>query len=553
MLAGTLVVARLYGRGPFGGGGSPPWFEDEAARRGLAFTYRSGHEDRFLLPEIVGGGVALFDMDGDGDLDVYFVQSDGLSEAVRARTRGRLFRNRGDGRFDDATAASGAEVSGYGMGVAAGDYNNDGAVDLYVTRVGGNVLLRNDGGGHFTDVTTAAAVADSGWSTSAAFVDADGDGFLDLFVAHYVNWRPALELACYREAGIPDYCGARSYHAASAATLFHNTGRGTFTDVSSEAAIDTAAGNGLGVTIGDFNDDGRMDVFVANDGSPNHLWLNQGGGRFRNAAIEMGAAIDYDGIAKSGKSTQAIDVDDDGDLDLFVANAVAEADSFYRYQANHFEDAAAALGLRTGSRAATRFGAAMADFDNDGRLDLFEASGGVEAGSQGTRTDLYAQPSFLFRGGDGGRFEEVLPRGAVTGLARATSRGAAFGDLDNDGGLDAVVVNRDAAAALLHNVVPRRGHWAGFRVVDAHGRDALGARLTLTVGARRVRREVQTAYSYLASNDPRVHVGLGAATAAADVRVRWLDGTMESFGAIQADKYVTLKRGAGKVEGPQRN
>jgi enediyne biosynthesis protein E4 len=524
-----------------------PWFEEVAAQRGLSFVYHSQHAGRYLMPEIMGGGAALFDMDGDGDLDLFFVESDGLTGTVRPRSNGRIFRNRGDGTFEDVTAASGIHVTGYGMGVAAADFDNDGAVDLYVTRVGSNVLLRNDGHGHFTDVTAAAGVADSGWSTSAAFVDIDGDGYLDLFVVHYITWSLGTEQSCFAPSGAPDYCSPKSYHAPSPATLFHNTGHGTFTDVSRESGVQDAAGNGLGITVGDFDDDGRLDIFVANDGTMNHLWLNQGSGRFHNAALEWGAALDYDGKAKAGMGIHAIDADDDGDLDVLVVNLTAESDSFYRNQKTHFEDDSAAVGLRTGSRAFTRFGTAMVDFDNDGRLDLFEACGGVALGTPISSKDPFAQPLLLFRGTDHGRFQEVAPRGGIDRPLAATSRAAVFGDLDNDGGIDIIVVNRDAPAYLLHNVVSRRGHWAGFRVIDEHGRDALGARVTASVAGKRVRRDVQTAYSYLASNDPRVHFGLGPVTALVDVQVRWIDGATESFGTIRADRYVTLRRGAGRL------
>jgi hypothetical protein len=519
----------------------PPWFEEIAARSGIGFIHHSGHETRHLLPEIMGGGAALFDMDNDGLLDIYFVQS-GRLDNPSAGDGNRLYRNRGNGTFEDVTDKSGAGVRGYGMGVAAGDFDNDGYTDLYVTNFGHNVLLKNDGHGHFIDVTAKAGVASAGWSTSAAFLDYDGDGYLDLFVAHYLNWSVSAEVECYSLTGVPDYCSPASYDLPSASTLYHNNGDGTFTDVSARAGILTAVGNGLGVVAGDFDGDGRIDVFVANDRTPNHLWLNQGGGRFREQALAFGCALDQDGAAKSGMGVDAVDADDDGDLDLLVVNLDGESDSFFRNEKNFFVDDTAAAGLRAASRPFTRFGMALLDFDNDGYLDLYEANGRVGRQSEVYSADPYAEPSLLFRGFAGPRFELVTPRGGTRTPLVATGRAAAFGDIDNDGGIDIVVVNRDSRPYLLHNIVKPRGHWIMFRVLDEHRRDALGAELSMTVGSRTIRRDVRAAYSYLASNDPRVHVGLGREALVRNVTVRWPDGSRQSFGDMPADRIVTLAR-----------
>ena len=519
-----------------------PWFEEVAEKSGVRFTHRSGHKDKFYLPEIMGGGAALFDMDGDGDLDLYLVQSGNLFAPRDKADGNRLYRNRGDGTFDDATAGSGADVAGYGMGVAAGDFDNDGRADLYVTNYGGNVLLKGDGRGRFTDVTAKAGVAGSGWSTSAAFLDYDADGDLDLFVVHYLNWQRAAEVECYSLTGVPDYCSPKTYDLPSQSTLYRNNGDGTFTDETDRAGLRAAAGNGLGVAAGDVNGDGRIDVFVANDGTPNHLWINRGGGRFENAALAMGVAVDLDGKAKAGMGVSFADVDNDADLDLLVVNLDGESDSFYRNEKTFFRDDAAAVGLRTVSRPFTRFGAALLDFDNDGLLDLYEANGRVGRQSTLYSPDPYAEPNLLFRGLAGPRFEEVAPRGGTAQLLVASSRAAAFGDIDNDGGLDIVVVNRDARAYDLRNVVPNRGHWAMLKVVDDHGRDAIGAEVTMTVAGRTIRRDVRAAYSYLASNDPRVHIGLGQETSVREVTVRWPTGQRERFGDVEAGKVVVLRQ-----------
>lgn len=530
--------------GTIAGPSPPPWFEEVSEPRGIRFVHQSGHRDRYLLPEIMGGGAGLFDMDNDGDLDAYLVQS-GRVDAPADKTN-RLFRNRGNGTFDDVTAGSGAQASGYGMGVAAGDYDNDGDVDLYVTNLAANVLLRNDGTGRFADVTAASGVAGSGWSTSAAFLDYDGDGDLDLFVTRYIDWSAATERPCFSLTGVPDYCSPRNYDAPTSSLLFRNNGNATFTNVSAAAGLQQAAGNGLGVVAADFNDDGHVDVFVANDGTPNHLWMNQGGGRFAERALLNGVALDQDGRAKAGMGVHAADVDSDADQDLLVVNLDGEADSFFRNEQQFFVDDTASVGLRTVSRRFTRFGMAMLDFDNDGLLDIYEANGRVGMQSERFSDDPYAEPNLLVRGTAAGTFVAVEPPGGTARPLVATSRAAAFGDVDGDGGIDILVVNRDREAHLLHNIVKGRGHWLLVRVLEEHGRDALGAELTVAIGSRRVRSDVRAAYSYLASNDPRVHIGLGPARRVDEIRVKWVDGTQERFGPFDANRVVTIRKGTGR-------
>jgi hypothetical protein len=417
-------------------------------------------------------------------------------------------------------------------------------VDVYVTGFGSSVLLQNDGRGHFVDVTRKAGIGASGWSASATFVDIDSDMHLDLFVARYLEWAPDRERECFSLTGRVDYCSPKNYDAPTTDLLFRNNGNGTFTDISREAGIAGAVGNGLGVIADDVNGDGRMDVLVANDGTPNHLWMNQGNGRFAESALVSGVAIDQDGAPKAGMGVHAADVDDDGDNDLIVVNLDTESDSFYRNEGRFFVDATAAAGLRVVSRRFTRFGVAMLDFDNDGRLDLYEANGRVGLQAETFSADPYAEPNLLFRGVPGGRFEEVVPRGGTSQRLIATSRAAAFGDIDNDGGLDIVVANRDAAPHLLRNVVPNRGHWLLLRVRERTGRDAIGATLSIDAGGRTIRRDVRTGYSYLAANDPRVHVGLGATSQVQKVSVRWVDGTTEEFGPFEADRVIEIRRGS---------
>ncbi len=523
-----------------------PWFEEIADGAGIRFEHTSGHAGKFYLPEIMGGGAALFDMDNDGDLDLLLVQS-GTLHAAADRTGGsRLYRNRGGGMFEDATPGSGVGAGGYGMGVAAGDVDNDGNIDLYVTSLGSNVLLKGDGRGHFADVTATAGVAGSGWSTSAAFLDYDNDGFLDLFVVRYLNWQLSAEVECFSLTGVPDYCSPKTYDLPSSAILYRNNGNGTLTDVSEQTGLHAAVGNGLGVVAGDVNDDGWIDVFVASDGMPNQMWINRDGRRFENVALPMGCAVDLDGKAKAGMGTHMADVDGDGDLDLLVVNLDGESDSFYRNERAFFRDDTAEVGLRTISRPFTRFGTAMIDFDNDGRLDIYEANGRVGRQSELFSSDPYAEPNLLFRGLSGPRFEEVKPRGGTASLLVGASRAAAFGDIDNDGAVDIVVANRDSQPYLLHNLAGRGGRWMMFRVLDEHGRDALGARLTVRIGSATIARDVRAAYSYLSSNDPRVHIGLGMETSVRDVTVQWPGGSRERFDDATADRIVVLRRGGGR-------
>jgi len=524
------------------------WLSEEAAERGLVFRHRSGHRERFLMPEIMAGGAALVDLDGDGDLDAYLVQSGGLEQPPELRPGNQLFRNLGGGKFEDVSEGSGAADRGYGMGVAAGDYDNDGDPDLYVTNVGPNVLLRNEGGLKFVDVTAAAGVGHPGWGASAAFLDYDRDGDLDLFTVNYLNWSLAGEFPCFDFAAREDYCSPMVYNAPARDILYRNNGDGTFEDVSDPAGLGASFGNGLGVVTGDFNADGWPDLAVANDRMLDQLWINNGAGGFNDEALLWGSAVDHEGAAKAGMGITAADLDEDEDLDLLVVNLVNESDSLYRNEGGYFTDRTASSGLGGTSRPFTRFGVGLIDFDNDGRLDLYAGNGRVaRAGARFSPADSYAEPNLLFKGLPDGRFKEIAPRGGTAELLTATSRAAAFGDVDNDGGVDILVVNRDGPAHLLRNVVPQRGRGVSFRVLGSCGADALGAKLTVTLGDRNLHREVRSAYSYLAANDPRVHVGLESAEQIDRVSVLWLDGKRECFGPFDAERtMITLVEGAGQ-------
>jgi hypothetical protein len=523
--------------------GATPWFEDVRAEAGVDFLHDSGtaNADRILFPQIMAGGAALFDLENDGDLDLYFVQAGTLDGP--ATLGNMLYRNDGTGRFDNITDGSGAGDTGYGMGVAAGDVDNDGLTDLYVTNVGRNALLQNRGDGTFEDITAPAGVGDPAWSTGAAFLDYDGDGDLDLYVCNYVDWARERELDCFTPAGRPDYCSPNSYEAPRADTLYRNDGDGTFTDVSADAGMFTRRGNGLGVVCGDFDHDQRIDIFVANDQMENHLWRNNGDGTFTDIAIDMGCAVDVHGEPKAGMGTVTEDVDDDDDLDLLVVNLRAQADSFFRNEGTYFIDDTSMVGLGSASRSFTRFGVGWLDFNNDGRLDLYQANGRVVIVSERTprSEDPYAEPNMLLNGTADLKFRPITPDGGTTAGLIHTSRAAAFGDIDNDGGIDIVVVNKDAQPYILRNIVSDRGNWARFTVLDEHNRPALGAELRLDIGSRTLRRDVKSAYSYCAANDPRIHIGMGDEVAIRAVRIRWPDGRESTFGPFEANQDVTLR------------
>ena len=537
----VAAAASLGGIGPcLGGCADAPWFTEEAQERGIDFVHASGHRERFLLPEIVGSGAALADVDGDGDLDAYLVQSGSLY-ADGPRRQDRLYFNQGDGRFAAADAQP-PHLPGYGMGVAAGDYDNDGDVDLYVTALGPNALLRNDGQGRFENVAADAGVADEGFGASAAFLDLDQDEDLDLFVVNYIHWSEAAEIECYI-AGTLTYCPPQNYSAPAPDRLLRNNGDGTFADISEEAGLHLAFGNGFGIVGADFNGDDRTDVYVANDMTVNQLWLNQGDLDLHNAAMRLGVGVDAYGIAKAGMGVVSADLDNDADMDVLVVNLEGQTDSLFRNEGEWFDDVTAEYGLGVTLRH-TRFGVALADLDNDGRLDLYEANGRVSA-KESRQGDVFAEVNDLYRLGADMRFALVAPPGGTVQPLVHTSRGLAVGDVDADGGLDLLIVNRDAAPYLLMNRVARRGNFVRLRAVTRHGRDAHAATVSATVGDVRLHRDVAPASSYLSSNSPLVHFGLGARTVAENVTVRWPDGRVEAFGDFPHGRTATLRQGEG--------
>ncbi len=524
-----------------------PWFEEGARQAGIDFQMTTGHRPgKYLMPEIKGGGVGLLDYDGDGLLDIFCVQAGSLYPDATNHPGHKLYHNDGNWRFTDVTERAGVRGNGaFGMGCAVGDYNRDGRPDLYVTALGPNQLFRNNGDGTFTDVSEAAGVADRGWGASAAFVDYDLDGHLDLVVANYIRWSREIEVECFSQGGRPDYCSPLNYKAPSMDSLFHNRGDGTFENVSVHAGLDKAYGYGLGVVGADLTGDGRPDLYVANDATPNQLWVNQGDGTFRDEAMMRGCAVNGLGMSEAGMGIALVDTLNRGVFDLFITHLVGEANRLFLNNNGYFMDHVVPKGPGATSWPHTSFGVGFFDFDHDGQLDAYIANGRVKRGMTDLDpNDEYAEPDTLLHGLGDGAFEEILPPGGTSPTLLAAGRGAAFGDLDNDGDMDVVITNRDGPTHLLRNVAGSRGRWILFRVLDRRGVDAINALLRLESGPFRRWQLVLPNQSYCSSNDPRVHFGLGTIERVERVVVRWPDGGEETFGPFDAGQIHVLRQGA---------
>ena len=496
------------------------------------FKWISGALGEFAMPEIIGGGVALIDYDGDQDLDVYFIQGGDLLAARNAPAsnphQNRLFRNDGQFRFVDVTDETGTGDRRYGMGVAVGDIDNDGDPDLYITNVGRNTMLRNDAG-NFVDVTEETGTGDPGWGASAVFFDADLDGDLDLFATNYLDWTPETELTCFNPLGGEDYCSPRNYLSPAIDVFYRNKGDGTFENATVDTGLNESAGTGLGVISADWTGDGYPDLFVANDGMPDFFWASNSGGQWSEHGMDRGCALDDEGIAKAGMGVDTDDIDDDGDLDLIVCNLTGESDSIFRNDGDYFIDMTARTGVRKSTRHATRFGLGWVDLNNDGWLDLFEANGRVMRSADTETHDPYAQHNHLLQGDQRGRFTMVPHALDSSDAQPRTSRAAAFGDLNNDGRIDVVICNRDAPAILLENVTNPEHHYVRIDVIDEHGRPDVGSLVELRLPDRTITRPVQRAGSYMASNEPTVHIGIGPHERYEALSVIRPDGTRQTW------------------------
>jgi hypothetical protein len=547
-------------------------FVESAAAVGLTFDHKTGAAGQYYMPEVMGSGAALFDYDNDGDLDVFFVQSSNLTDVVGAARNpsgatSRLYRNDlsvgANGartlRFADVTARAGVGLQAYGMGAATGDYDNDGDLDLYVTTFGPDVLYRNNGDGTFTDVTREAGVSDALWSTSAAFVDHDRDGDLDLFVANYLDFTVADNKMCHDSVGARDYCSPRAYRSVPD-HFYRNEGNGRFVDATEISGIAKADGAGLGVAVGDYNGDGWLDLYVANDATPNQLWINQRNGTFKDEGLLSGSALNASGNPEGSMGIASGDFDRDGDEDLFVTNIVGETFAFYVNDGRaNFDDVRAKAGLAAPTAAFTGFGTDWFDYDNDGWLDLFVANGAVNViEAQRGEPSPFRMRNQLFRNTRDGRFVETSASAGPAFEHAEISRGAAFGDLDNDGDVDVVVTNNNGAARLLLNQSVRSGsgqpgasnHWLHVQLDQGVGRGnrfAFGALVGIErAGQPTMWRRVRTDGSYLSASDMRLHFGLGASTEIAAVFIQWPDGERERRTDVAADRAVVLKRGTPK-------
>lgn len=532
------LVSAEPARKPFA-----PYFVDSTAAAGIEFHHENGASPGKFLVETYGSGVAWIDYDGDGWLDLYFVNGSKLEKG--ARSPGNvLYRNDRDGAFKDVTQTAGVAGNGaYGMGVAVGDFDDDGLPDLFLANFGPNQLYRNNGDGTFSDVTETAGVSGGDvWNSSAGFLDYDLDGDLDLFVGGALDFTVARNTYCGRRAeGYRSYCDPMIFEGVPD-RLYENNGDGAFTDVSAKSGVANPAGKCLGVAFGDFNNDGYPDIYVANDGVRNFLYENQGDGTFVDVAYEARVGYDQHGRAQAGMGVGAVDVDADGLLDIFVTNFSEELNTLYQNKGSgRFEDISEAAGLSSGFEP-LGFGLALADFDNDGDTDIYVANGHVL-----DNVDLYhpgfsyAQTDLLYLN-EGGRFRDVSTSGGPAFRIRRVGRGAAVGDYDNDGSLDLAVNNSGAAPLLMKNEGRDVGHWISLRFRGKNSNSqGVGARVELSVGGTVQVKEFFPAGSYLSSNEPRLHFGLGTDSVVPMIEVLWPGGKRQTLTDVAADRIVTIE------------
>jgi enediyne biosynthesis protein E4 len=552
-IVAVLVPLRSSGQPPVdpkaaGRTAGPIVFQDVAASAGVSFRFATGSRGKHDLPEVMGGGVAILDADGDGLPDLYFCNGGPIGDpAGKPDLACRLYRNKGNWQFEDITERAGAPGPSYAMGAAVGDYDGDGRDDLFVTGWRDQRLYRNLGGGRFEDATRRAGLASNAWSTGAAFADLDGDGDQDLYVATYVDYEPDDPPFCAAPDGRRDYCGPEDFRAQPD-RLYRNNGDGTFTDVSREAGIDLRGGRGLGVLIAELTGDNRPDIYVANDSSACWLFANRGDLRFEEIAEESGVARDGDGEVLSGMGVAHGDLDGDGLLDLVVANFYERSTIAFRAQGmprGLYRDASSYLGLKAATRRVVGFGLVLVDFDGDGRVDLLQTNGHV-LDRERLGTPLTMPPTLLRYAGI-----PLTDASATAGpwfLQRVLGRGLAVADVDGDGRPDAIAGALDAPAAVLRNA-SEGGHHLGLELVDRAGRPAFGATVRVTAGGRILAGSLAAGGSYLSACQPRAWFGLGRAASVSRVEVDWPWGSSEVWinPTLSPRGGLKLRQGTGRT------
>jgi hypothetical protein len=516
--------------------------------RGLRFVSNSGATPRKYQPQTMLAGVALTDYDNDGRLDLYFVNGATMPGLVKSSEAywNRLFRNNGDGSFTDVTDQAGVKGRGYDIAVAVADYDNDGYEDIFVAGVRGNILYHNNGNGTFSDVTRTAGldhpdpVYGQLWGASAAWVDYDRDGWLDLFVSNYVVWDPQKEPLCELDH-VPDFCHPNLYQGLPN-SLFHNNHDGTFTDVSERSGIRKSIGKGMGVAVADFDGDGWPDIFVANDNEPNQLFHNERDGTFNAVAVENGVAYTENGTAVAGMGADARDIDNDSWPDIFETALVKETMPLFRNLGKgFFQEITRESGVTSATRNKGGWSNGVFDFNNDGWKDLFVAAAHVlDAG--GNRRASVEQSNMVLANLQNGKFSDVSSRAGSDFTKPAVHRGAAFGDLDNDGRMDIVVTCLDGTPEVWHNTSPVRNHWLLVQAIGSKSnRDGIGAKLRLTTYSGAQYNHVTTSVGFASASDKRVHFGLGKDMAARELQIVWPSGTVQVLRDIKADQILTVR------------
>ncbi len=531
---------------------SPFRFTEIAESAGIRFVHNSGMTELKHFPTAYGSGVAMFDYDNDGKLDLYFATATQLPPGIAPSGPNRLYCNLGNDRFEDVTDRSGLGYAGYCQGLVVGDIDNDGDQDVFLCNYGTNVLYRNNGNGTFRDISKAAGVdRPEGWSTAGAFLDYDRDGDLDLYVARFGHWKiPDDVRFCGgpKAPGIPGpeqvhiYCSPQTIRPARH-ILYRNNGDATFTDVTEQAGLGRTDGRGLGVVAADLNDDGQIDLYVANDTCPNFVYLNRGDGTFEDATDSSGAGYDAEGRVRAGMGVDAEDVNGDSRPDLLVTNYFSEPNAlFINLGGGRFEEQTRSRGMMHDSLLWVGWGCALADFDNDGWPDCFVTNGHVDDNLH--LFDLknpFAQPALLHRNRAGSRFELATRDAGDYFDSDHVGRGVAYGDLDNDGDIDLVVNHKDGPPAVLRNDTESKHRWIRLRLLGTRSnRDAVGARVAVEVGPRTIHRQRKGGSSYASAHDPRLLVGLGDAPGAQQVTVRWPSGRVERYRDIPAGADVLL-------------